>query len=191
MKNVITFVSGNLSKVKLTEHYFPYPLQHRKIDLTEIQSFDLREIAENKARQAYRTIGSPVLVEDTSLVFRALGNLPGPFIKWFLQELGRDGLIQLLAHHRDRSAVASVCFGYFTGRGDVSFFEGSMAGSISMSPRGSGFGWTPIFIPKGYKRTWGELTLSEQDKTSMRRIALGKLTAFLKGGENGSFYSGS
>lgn len=49
---------------------------HEKIDLDEIQSLDLREIVEHKVRQAFEKTGKPVLVEDTSLRFEALGNLP-------------------------------------------------------------------------------------------------------------------
>ena len=49
---------------------------HEKIDLDEIQSLDLREIVEHKVRQAYEKIKKPVLVEDTSLRFEALGKLP-------------------------------------------------------------------------------------------------------------------
>lgn len=49
---------------------------HEKIDQGEIQSLDLREIVEHKARQAYEKLHKPVLVEDTSLMFTALGKLP-------------------------------------------------------------------------------------------------------------------
>lgn len=37
-----------------------------------------------------------VLVEDTSLGFQALGDLPGPYIKWFLQRLGVNGLVRMV-----------------------------------------------------------------------------------------------
>lgn len=30
------------------------------------------------------------MVEDTCLCFNALKGLPGPYIKWFLQKLGRE-----------------------------------------------------------------------------------------------------
>lgn len=42
-------------------------------------------------------IGGPVMVEDTSLCYNALGGLPGVYIKWFLEKLGHDGLNKLLA----------------------------------------------------------------------------------------------
>jgi len=56
-----------------------------------------------------------------------------------------------------------------------------MRGSIADTPLGSrGFGWDPIFIPSGYSKTWGEMTIEEQSSTSMRRIALKKLEKELK-----------
>jgi XTP/dITP diphosphohydrolase len=65
------------------------------------------------------------------------------------------------------------------------FFEGKMEGKISTEVKGEeGFGWDPIFIPKGYKKTWGQMTAEEQSKTSMRRIGLKKLEEYLK---NSSF----
>lgn len=36
-------------------------------------------------------IGGPCITEDTALCFKALNGLPGPYIKYFLTELGHDG----------------------------------------------------------------------------------------------------
>merc|ERR1712010_277486 len=35
-----------------------------------------------------------VLVEDTCLCFNALGGLPGPYVKDFLQKVGREGMVK-------------------------------------------------------------------------------------------------
>ena len=52
---------------------------------------------------------------------------------------------------------------------------------IAKSPQGErGFGWDPIFIPEGFTKTWGEMSPEEQKETSMRRMVLKKLEAFLK-----------
>ena len=60
-------------------------------------------------------------------------------------------------------------------------FEGRAEGTIAPTPKGErGFGWDPIFVPKGHTKTWGEMDPEEQKETSMRRIALKKLEAFLK-----------
>ena len=83
----ITFITGNQKKADYLAQYLGLNIEHVKLDLDEIQSLDLREIVEHKVRQAYAKVGKPVLVEDVSLIFSELGKLPGPFIKFFEQEL--------------------------------------------------------------------------------------------------------
>ena len=178
--NSLTFITGNKAKAEQLARHFKFPVKHHKVDLDEIQSLDLSKIVEHKAREAYKIIKSPVLVEDVSLKFTALGNLPGPLIKWFLSELDNSGLCNLLTNFKDKTAVAEVMFGYFDGKVFKTFI-GSYKGRIADKPRGdSGFGWDPIFIPQGKKKTWGEMDLDEQKETSMRRIALKKLELYLK-----------
>ncbi len=181
MKNrKITFITGNPGKAKYLSDYFHLPVEHKKLDLPEIQSLSLREVVEDKARRAYAEMGTPVLVEDVSLVFTALGKLPGPLIKWFLESLGNGGLCRLLDGFDDRSAVAEVEFGFCDGE-EVRVFRGQMKGIVAEAPRGEvGFGWDPIFIPDGHSKTWAEMSGDEKHATSMRKIALEELGKFLE-----------
>jgi non-canonical purine NTP pyrophosphatase (RdgB/HAM1 family) len=176
----LTFITGNAGKAKYLADYFHLPVDHVKLDLKEIQSLDLKEVVEDKARRAYEIVKSPVLVEDVSLVFNGLKSLPGPLIKWFLDTLGNEGLCRLLDGYEDRSAFAEVQFALCDENG-VHTFSGSIEGSVAEAPRGEmGFGWDPVFIPKGYDKTWAEMTDDEKHETSMRKIALEKLSEFLK-----------
>lgn len=180
MIDSLTFVTSNPGKAKQISHYLDIPVLHKNIDLIEIQSLDGATIVEYKAREAYKHILSPVLVEDTSLQFLALRKLPGPFIKWFLAELGTEGLCRLLDGSPERSALASMQFGLYDGQ-SFHAFAGAREGSIALTPRGSnGFRWDSIFIPDGYHKTWAEMTDDESQETSMRTIALKKLEAYLK-----------
>jgi len=147
----LTFITGNLDKVKWTQRYSPIPIKHTKLDLTEIQPLDPKEVIEHKVKEAYKIVKKPVLVEDTSVIFHAFGRLPGPLIKWFLEELGTDGLCNILKN-KDKAATARIIFGLFDGK-KVSFYEDSIKGTIAEEPRGkNGFGWDPIFIPHGKKK---------------------------------------
>lgn len=176
----LTFITGNAAKAEQLGRHLDHPVAHKKLDLPEIQSLDLREIIEHKAKEAYKQIGGVVLVEDTSLTFKALGRLPGPLIKWFLTELDNAGLCKLLDGYTDREALAECVFGLYDGD-KLHMFDGSALGSIAAAPRGErGFGWDPVFIPQGHTKTWGEMDIEEQKETSMRRIALLKLGAYLK-----------
>ncbi len=147
------------------------PLDHVSLDLQEIQSLDPEEIVRDKAIKAYEHLQRPVLVEDVSYVFHALGNLPGPFIKWFEKELGKEGLCRLV-DGKDRGCTASVVYGYHDGQ-TVHLIRGSMSGTVADHPRGErSFGWSDTFIPEGMDKTYAELTDEEQAPIAMRRKAL-------------------
>lgn len=179
LMQTLTFITGNAGKARYLSDYFHLPVEHRKMDLPEIQSLDLKEVVEDKARRAFGMIRSPVLVEDVSLVFNALGKLPGPLIKWFFETLGNEGLCRLLDAFPDRSALAEVEFAICDDR-KAHTFGGIMEGAIAETARGEmGFGWDPIFIPRGHAKTWAEMTDDEKHATSMRRIALEKMAEFL------------
>lgn len=175
----LTFITGNAAKADQLARHLDMPVEHREIDLAEIQSLNLQDVVEHKAKEAYKFVGSPVLVEDTSLQLNALGKLPGPLIKWFLHELGNEGLCKLLDAYTDRTATAEVLFGVYDGK-ELKTYSGTANGTIAHSPKGEmGFGWDPIFIPNSSSKTWAEMTQEEQSATSMRRIALKKLQADL------------
>ncbi|XP_054946537.1 inosine triphosphate pyrophosphatase-like isoform X3 [Physeter macrocephalus] len=93
---------------------FPCTLVAQKIDLPEYQG-EPDEISIRKCQEAARQVQGPVLVEDTCLCFNALGGLPGPYIKWFLEKLKPEGLHQLLAGFQDKSAYALCTFALSTG----------------------------------------------------------------------------
>jgi inosine triphosphate pyrophosphatase len=87
---VITFVTGNLLKLKEAQHILdstcsvPFELvAYGELDLDELQSDIPEKIAAAKCRLAAKAVGWPVMIDDTSLCFNALGGLPGPYIKWY------------------------------------------------------------------------------------------------------------
>ena len=115
------------------------------------------------------------MVEDTSLGFNALKGLPGPYIKWFLQKLGHDGLNDMLKGYSDKSGYAQCVFSLcFPGSEPVTF-DGRCPGQI-VPPRGpNDFGWDPIFQPDGYKTTFAEMSKDEKNKISHRARSLAML----------------
>lgn len=169
----LVFITGNAHKVHWTQKYIHVPMTHKKLDLTEIQSLDVKEVVIHKVKEAYKILQQPVMVEDTSVVFHALERLPGPLIKWFLEELGNEGMCKLLQD--DRRATTTVTFGIYDGK-TIHFCQGVVTGTIAEKPRGkNGFGWDPIFIPGGKIKTHGEMSDEEIDEVSSRRIALEEL----------------
>ena len=128
----ITFITGNQKKADYLSKYLGFPIEHIKLDLDEFQSLDLREIVEHKVKQAYEKIRKPVLVDDVSLEFCALGRIPGTFIKFFEEEMTFATLCSLL-DGKDRSAIARCGYGYYDGD-RFEYFEGKMNGTIAKTP---------------------------------------------------------
>ncbi|XP_067389113.1 inosine triphosphate pyrophosphatase isoform X1 [Emydura macquarii macquarii] len=183
-RNVV-FVTGNAKKleevvvIQILGDAFPYKLIAKKIDLPEYQG-EPEEISIQKCREAANQIQGPVIVEDTCLCFNALGGLPGPYIKWFLEKLKPEGLYKLLAGFEDKSAYALCTFAFSTGNPEdpVKLFKGQTCGRI-VEPRGPrDFGWDPCFQPDGYNQTYAELPKAVKNSISHRYRALKELSSY-------------
>lgn len=175
----ITFITGNQKKADYLAKYLGFPVEHVKLDLDEIQSLDLKEIVEHKVRQAYEKIKKPVIVEDVSLEFAALGRLPGTFIKFFVDEVPFE-IICSMIDGKTRKATARCVFGYFDGQ-DLKLFEGGLDGEIATTPSGeNGYGWDKIFIPQGYTVTRASLEEKDDQKTYLQIKPFEKLKEFLE-----------
>lgn len=174
----LTFVTGNQSKAEYLSKYLDFPIAHQNIDLDEIQSLDLREVVKHKVQQAYDVVKSPVIVEDVSLEFVALGRLPGTFIKFFVEEMPLQEICNLL-NGMSRHAVAKCIFGYYDGNSPV-LFEGRLAGRIAETPAGNnGYGWDQIFIPEGYDITRAQMNNEEYKKSYLQVKPFDQLKKFL------------
>ena len=173
----VYFVTSNYSKLKEFQEMLKMRLERFDADLDEIQAIDVEKVVEHKARQAYQLLKAPVIVEDTGLYCEGLGGLPGALTKWFEKALGNARIASLVG--RQRHAVARTAICYTQGR-EYHIFTGSVEGSIARSPRGkNGFGWDSIFVPRGKRKTFAQMTAQEKNTISMRRKALEKLKKFL------------
>lgn len=175
----ITFITGNQNKADYLAKYLGYPVDHVKLDLDEIQSLDLIEIVEHKVRQAYEKIQKPVIVEDVALEFEALGGLPGPFIKFFIDQMPLETLCSLV-DGKSRKATARCVFGYYDGA-DMELFKSNLSGKIAQAPSGErGYGWDQIFIPNGYSVTRASLGEADDQKTYLQIKPFAKLKEYLE-----------
>jgi non-canonical purine NTP pyrophosphatase (RdgB/HAM1 family) len=178
-KPPFTFITGNQHKVEYLVKWLGISVDHHKVDLDEIQSLSLRAVVEHKARQAYNIMQKPVLVEDVGFTFEAMGRLPGPFIKWFHEELGDSGICRLVDGLGHRRAHVSIMYALYDGE-EMHIFESHVPGQVAPEPRGTnGFGWNALFIPEGSTKTYAEMTDEEVRPYSIRAQAIEKLKDFL------------
>jgi inosine triphosphate pyrophosphatase len=174
----ITIVTGNPHKLAELQKVFPATLDlvSKKLQLDEIQSLDLHKIVKHKLHQAYDQVGGPVIIEDVSAELEKLNGLPGPFVKFVEEQLGRGGLYKLGGAGR----VKIICsMGYFDGQ-DEHIIDGIIEGNI-VEPRGSeGFGFDFEFIPDGYDKTMSELGMSVKNTMSHRFRAAKAMAEYLQ-----------
>lgn len=146
--------------------------------MPEIQG-SIEEIAKFKCKEAAKVVEGPVITEDTALCLEALGGLPGPYIKWFVKDVGLEGIVRMLEGFpsEKRGAEAICTFAYASGPKDEPIlFQGRISGQI-VPPRGPRqFGWDPIFQPvHSSGQTFAEMSASVKNGISHRTRALQKL----------------
>ncbi|KAI7860739.1 inosine triphosphate pyrophosphatase [Circinella umbellata] len=177
----IVFVTGNKNKLAEVQQILSGTIQveSHKVDLPEYQG-TTQEIAKKKCQLAAEMLNGPCITEDTCLCFKAMNGMPGPYIKWFLDANGPEGLVKMLQGFNDFSAYALCTFAYCEGPGhEAIVFEGTTDGKI-VPPRGPRtFGWDCVFQPDGFDQTYAEMSKEIKNTISHRFRSIEKLKAHL------------
>lgn len=178
-------MTGNKKKleevVSILGDGLPFGFTSHAVDLPELQG-EPDEVSIEKCRLAAKAINGPVMVEDTSLCYNALGGMPGVYIKWFLQKCGHDGLNKILAGYEDKSAYAQCVFAFTPGPTVApQVFVGQTHGTIVPARGPTDFGWDPIFQPVdlGGTQTYAEMDKEAKNGISHRFRALDALRKHL------------
>ncbi|ACP35799.1 non-canonical purine NTP pyrophosphatase, rdgB/HAM1 family [Sulfolobus islandicus Y.G.57.14] len=176
---VVTSNENKFMELKELAKSFNIELEQLKGEKIEIQSDNLEEISKTAAYLAYLTFRRPLIVDDSGLFIETLQNFPGPYTNFVKNTIGLKGILKLLEDLKDRSAYFMTVLTFTDGK-IIKTFNGIVKGVISEEIRGnSGFGFDPIFIPEGEKRTFAEMSLEEKNKYSHRARAFAKFADFL------------
>ncbi len=144
--------------------------------------------AVKKAIEVCQCTGKSALADDSGLEVDALNGAPGVYsARYAGGTTGNDirNYEKLLAELKDvpdhkRGARFVCCMALALPDGTVKTFFGYAEGCIGREPKGTtGFGYDPVFIPDGHKRTFAEMAGGEKDRLSHRGKALEKLAHFL------------
>ena len=139
---------------------------------------DLAKIATDKAKRAHAQLQRPVIVEDVAFGLAKLGGLPGPFMRYFEDALGKEAMY-ILAGKPGEPATATCTVVYYDGTTTL-LASGHLSGII-VAPRGeSGFGFDRVFQPDGSNETFAEMGGAKKDTISHRSIAIKDLVRQLK-----------
>jgi XTP/dITP diphosphohydrolase len=159
----------------------------RLLSLDDVAPFDeapemgatFEENALAKARDAFRASGLAAVADDSGLAVDALNGMPGVLSARWAGAHGDDeanlrlllGQLGDVPDERRGAAFVSACA--LVSQSGETVVRGEWAGGIAREPRGDGgFGYDPIFVPRGSERSAGELSPDEKDAASHRGRAL-------------------
>ncbi len=147
------------------------------------------ENATAKARLCNLGSHYPSLGDDSGLEVLALEGRPGvkshryatPVAGMSQDEANTRKLLQELQGHTHREA-RFVCWLSLVIEGIMIHASGTLEGTILDAPRGThGFGYDPVFIPKGSGKTLAEMNAGEKNSISHRAKALHELMTQIQG----------
>jgi len=200
---MLYYVTTNPGKVREARQYLgDETITDYDYDYPELQDDSMEAIAAEGARDSYRTLGEPVVVDDSGLFIKNLDGFPGPYSSYVEEKLGIERVWDLTQDLEDRTASFRCVMAYCDGEPfeaspdpvdkddraaaaatasgsteeddplPVKLFVGTVRGEIT-APRGEGgFGFDPIFEHEG--STFAELNSEEKNALSHRGRALAK-----------------
>jgi XTP/dITP diphosphohydrolase len=186
----LIFASNNNGKILEIQSLIPpaikiLPLKEAGIEVEIPEPYDtFRQNAWAKADYIHKFAGKNCFAEDSGLVVPALNGAPGVYSARYAGEPSNDEANnnKLLDAIKDIDAKeayyqAVICLILDE---EIHYFEGKCEGTLTTTPRGTGgFGYDPLFIPKGYDKTFAELPLTEKNKISHRAAAMQQFSSFL------------
>ncbi|APZ46862.1 non-canonical purine NTP pyrophosphatase [Polaribacter reichenbachii] len=186
----LVFATNNLNKLAEVQKMMPKSIE--LLSLKDINCFDeidetettLEGNAKLKADYITQKFGYNCFADDTGLEVESLGGKPGVYSARFAGEPANsdNNMQKLLSELKEKeNKKAQFRTAVALNLNDEKFlFEGICKGDILTEKQGEkGFGYDPIFKPKGYNLSFAEMSSEEKNKISHRGIAIQKLVAFL------------
>ena len=187
----IIFATHNQNKVEELKQLVPS--KYSLLSLNDIGCIEeiketgstLEENAQIKADYVRYKYGLDCFSDDSGLEIDALGGAPGVYsARYAGDQKNNDANIEkiwkeLKGIRNPKAIFRSVIYVHLNQKKFC--FQGKVEGSIIYEKRGlEGFGYDPIFIPKGYKKTFAELGDTTKNKISHRALAIVQLLKLLE-----------
>lgn len=154
------------------------------IDIPEPHN-TLEENAKEKSSTIYALTKKNCFGEDTGLEVYSLNGEPGVKSARYAGnersfKANIDKLLDNMKNSDNRDARFRTVISLII-NGKEKQFEGICEGMILKTTRGeNGFGYDPVFVPKGNTKTFAEMTIAEKNIFSHRKKAMDKLINFLQ-----------
>lgn len=185
----LVFATHNLNKLQEVQLLLPKGI--KLLSLRDIGCNDpipetkdtLEGNALLKVNYVLHNYGRNCFADDTGLLVDALNGAPGVYSARYAGTGNAKDNIQKLLGELENTTVREAHFKTVIAlqiSGNSHIFSGTAHGEITSVARGTGgFGYDPVFKPKGYQQTFAELPLTVKNSISHRSIAIKKLLEFL------------
>ena len=195
--NKIVVASHNLGKVREINTL----LKKQGIKTISLKRFKINEPSETgltfiensilKSKNTSKKTNLIAIADDSGLCIPLINNEPGIYsARWAgrkkdfsvaMNKIEKKMKTICNMTKKDRRAFFVCALSLYFPDNTYKVFEGKVYGHLQFPPRGNnGFGYDPIFVPNGYKKTFGEMKYSFKERISHRAIAFQKLNSYLK-----------
>lgn len=186
----LVFATNNHNKIKEVQNLIPSHITLLSLsdinceeDIPETQH-TIEGNAIQKAEYLKNKYGYDCFADDTGLEVQALNGDPGVYSARYAgpQRNATDNMNKLLLELKnleDRTAQFKTVVA-LTMANKTKTFTGICEGEITLNKQGtSGFGYDPIFKPKGYNHTFAEMELTQKNTIGHRGKAVSLLVEYL------------
>ena len=190
MKKILV---GTHNNGKFKEIAYLLPKKYKKISPLKLQIKSPKETGKSfksnarlKVKFFSKFVDYRVISDDSGLCIKALNNRPGIFSARLAKKHGSffkamKFILKKLKNKKNRSATFICSLSFKDQRGKITTVQGNLKGTISNKIIGKkGFGYDPIFIPKGKKITFGQMSNAKKIKMDHRFLAFQKLRKKIK-----------
>ncbi len=185
MKKILV---GTHNKGKFKEIAYLLPKKYKKISPLKLQIKSPKETGKSfksnarlKVKFFSKFVNYGVVSDDSGLCIKALNNGPGIFSARLAKKYGSflkamKFILKKLKNKKNRSATFVCSLSFKDERGKITTVQGNLKGTISEKIIGrKGFGYDPIFIPRGQKITFGQMPKIKKINMDHRFLAYKKL----------------
>lgn len=137
---MLYFITGNKNKIAIAEKFlkpFGIIFESKNLNIEEIQSDNIEEVAIHKAKDAYSKVRKPLIVTDHFWSIPALGGFPGAYMKYINQWLTPQDFLNLMINKNDRKAILTEMICYIDNR-TIKTFRGIHVGKVLQKQQGDG-----------------------------------------------------
>ena len=190
MKKILV---GTHNKGKFKEIAFLLPKKYKKISPLKLQIKSPKETGKSfksnarlKVKFFSKFVNYGVISDDSGLCIKALNNRPGIFSARLAKKHGSflkamKFILKKLKNKKNRNATFICSLSHKDERGKIITVQGNLRGTISNKIIGKkGFGYDPIFIPRGKEITFGQMTKIKKMRMDHRFLAYKKLLKKVK-----------